>query len=52
LSPTTGSLRLILGDQLSKSISSLSDYADGDLVLIAEVDQEASYVRHHKKKRG
>jgi len=50
LSPTTGSLRLILGDQLSKSISSLSDYADGDLVLIAEVDQEASYVRHHKKK--
>ncbi|MEM8784941.1 MAG: cryptochrome/photolyase family protein [Pseudomonadota bacterium] len=43
-------LRLILGDQLSKSISCLSDYADGDLVLLAEVTEEATYVRHHKKK--
>lgn len=43
-------LRLVLGDQLSPSISALTDYTDGDLVLMAEVDAEARYVRHHKKK--
>ncbi|XBQ15720.1 MAG: cryptochrome/photolyase family protein [Oceanicaulis sp.] len=43
-------LRLILGDQLSANIASLRDYEAGDLVLMAEVDGEATYVRHHKKK--
>ena len=43
-------LRLVLGDQLSDSIASLADYADGDLILMAEVAEEAGYVPHHKKK--
>ena len=44
-------LRLILGDQLSLSISSLIDCdRDRDTILICEVREEASYVRHHKKK--
>jgi len=45
------SLILILGDQLSLSMSSLKqgDKA-GDVVLMAEVMEEASYVPHHKKK--
>jgi deoxyribodipyrimidine photolyase-related protein len=44
-------LRLILGDQLSGSLSALSDIdLDCDTVLIAEVREEATYVRHHKKK--
>ncbi|MEO0981763.1 MAG: cryptochrome/photolyase family protein [Pseudomonadota bacterium] len=46
-----GVLRLVLGDQLSPSVSSLAD-ADpsNDLILMAEVAAEATYVRHHKKK--
>jgi deoxyribodipyrimidine photolyase-related protein len=46
-----GALRLVLGDQLSHSLSSLKD-ADkaADTVLIVEVMEEASYVPHHKKK--
>ncbi len=44
------SLRLVLGDQLTRSLASLRDVANGDLVLMAEVGEEASYVRHHKKK--
>jgi deoxyribodipyrimidine photolyase-related protein len=43
-------LRLILGDQLSLSISSLSDASKDDLILMCEVRQEATYVKHHKKK--
>jgi len=43
-------LRLILGDQLSLSTSSLSDVASDDLILMCEVRQEATYVKHHKKK--
>ena len=44
-------LRLILGDQLSACISSLVDCdKENDLVLICEVIEEASYVKHHKKK--
>lgn len=50
MSETPRSLRLVLGDQLSPTISSLSDYRDGDLVVMAEVHAEATYVRHHKKK--
>ena len=44
-------LILILGDQLSQQIASL-EAADRetDIVLLVEVAEEASYVRHHKKK--
>lgn len=46
-----GALRLILGDQLSHSVSSLANAdRDQDTILIAEVMAEASYVPHHKKK--
>jgi deoxyribodipyrimidine photolyase-related protein len=44
------SLRLILGDQLSTSISSLRDIAKDDVILMCEVIEEATYVRHHPKK--
>ncbi|MFK8036143.1 MAG: cryptochrome/photolyase family protein [Hyphomicrobiales bacterium] len=44
-------LRFILGDQLSHDISSLSDAVPGiDKVLLCEVVEEASYVKHHKQK--
>ena len=43
-------LRLILGDQLSHNISSLDDIAADDVILMAEVRSEATYVKHHKKK--
>ena len=44
-------LRLILGDQLSPSLSSLSD-ADPkkDVLLFCEVKAEATYVPHHPQK--
>lgn len=47
----SGSLILVLGDQLSKTVSSLQ-YADRstDRILMMEVMEEATYVRHHKKK--
>ena len=44
-------LRLILGDQLNQRISSLKDCdITGDVILMAEVWNEATYVKHHKKK--
>ena len=44
-------LRLILGDQLSPSLSSLSDCDKAaDKLLMCEVWDEATYVKHHKKK--
>ncbi len=44
-------IRLVLGDQLSRSISSLSDIDPGrDLVLMLEVLEENQYVRHHQQK--
>lgn len=44
-------LRLILGDQLSPTISSLMGVdKDHDTILICEVRSEATYVKHHKKK--
>ena len=43
-------LRLILGDQLSLSLASLTDATADDLLLMCEVRQEATYVKHHKKK--
>ncbi len=44
-------LRLVLGDQLSHNISSLSDVVPKrDAILMCEVWEEATYVKHHKKK--
>ena len=44
-------LRLILGDQLSREISSLKDIdIKNDTILMCEVWEEATYVKHHKKK--
>tara|TARA_R110002126_G_scaffold187410_2_gene336101 strand:+ start:22375 stop:22596 length:222 start_codon:yes stop_codon:yes gene_type:complete len=44
-------LRLILGDQLSESISSLRGYElETNIILMCEVWDEATYVKHHKKK--
>ena len=48
-----GTLRLVLGDQLSAParLSSLRDLdPDRDVVLMAEVTSELTYVRHHKQK--
>ena len=45
------SLRIVLGDQLSPSISCLDGCNKStDIILICEVWDEATYVRHHKKK--
>ena len=44
-------LRLILSDQLTENISSLRDMdAENDIILFCEVWEEATYVKHHKKK--
>ncbi|MBU2223787.1 MAG: cryptochrome/photolyase family protein [Gammaproteobacteria bacterium] len=43
-------LILILGDQLSPAIASLRQWQPGDIVLLAEVQAEASYVGHHQHK--
>jgi len=43
-------LRLVLGDQLSRNISALDGVQTGDLIVLAEVSAEASYVPHHRKK--
>jgi len=44
-------LRLVLGDQVSDSLSALADLDPArDTVLMAEVREEATYVRHHKQK--
>lgn len=44
-------LRLILGDQLTHSLSALEGIdVENDIVLLAEVRSEACYVKHHKKK--
>lgn len=44
-------LRIVLGDQLSDSLSALQDInKETDLVLMMEVKDEITYVRHHKKK--
>jgi deoxyribodipyrimidine photolyase-related protein len=44
-------LRLVLGDQLTRTVAALrgADPAR-DVVLMAEVQGEATYVRHHKQK--
>ena len=46
-----GAIRLVLGDQLSHSLSGLADLdKERDVVLMAEVIEEVTYVRHHKRK--
>ena len=48
---TGGSLRFVLGDQLNRRVSSLIDLdLAHDTVLLVEVRDEATYVRHHKQK--
>ena len=47
----SGALRVVLGDQCSHSLSALADLdPDRDVVLLAEVEAECTYVRHHKQK--
>jgi deoxyribodipyrimidine photolyase-related protein len=48
---SVSSLRIVLGDQLTPALSALrgGDPAR-DVVLMMEVAEEATYVRHHKKK--
>ena len=44
-------LRLILGDQLNHQLASLRDInIETDIVLMAEVGAEVTYVKHHKRK--
>ena len=44
-------LRVILGDQLTDSISSLNNCDKSeDIILISEVIEEATFIPHHKKK--
>lgn len=44
-------LRFVLGDQLHRRIASLIDInPEHDVVLMVEVRDEATYVRHHKQK--
>ncbi|MEW9921211.1 cryptochrome/photolyase family protein [Marimonas sp. MJW-29] len=44
-------LVLVLGDQLSMDLSALKKAEKGkDIVVIAEVSEEAGYVKHHPKK--
>ena len=44
-------LVVVLGDQLSPDLSSLAASNRAlDLVVMCEVAEEATYVRHHKKK--
>ncbi|WP_189480444.1 cryptochrome/photolyase family protein [Alishewanella tabrizica] len=43
-------LIVILGDQLSPALASLRQAKPDDLILMAEVNREATYVKHHKHK--
>jgi deoxyribodipyrimidine photolyase-related protein len=44
-------LRIVLHDQLSFSLPSLIDLdCQNDLILMMELEQECTYVKHHKKK--
>ena len=44
-------LRVVLGDQCSRHLSALADLDPArDVVLLAEVRAECTYVKHHKKK--
>jgi deoxyribodipyrimidine photolyase-related protein len=47
----SGTLRLVLGDQLSRGLASLRDVDPvRDVVLFVEVAEETRYVPHHKQK--
>lgn len=49
--PSTPVIVPILGDQLSPHISSLADRSPDDtVILMMEVTEETTYVRHHKAK--
>jgi deoxyribodipyrimidine photolyase-related protein len=49
--PVVTVLRIILGDQLSLDLSALNALVPGrDTVLMMEVMEENTYVRHHKQK--
>ncbi|SNY54462.1 deoxyribodipyrimidine photolyase-related protein [Arsukibacterium tuosuense] len=43
-------LIVILGDQLSPALPALREAKSDDVILLAEVQQEATYVKHHKHK--
>jgi deoxyribodipyrimidine photolyase-related protein len=44
-------LILVLGDQLTETLPAISDAVKSkDTILMAEVREEATYVKHHKKK--
>ena len=43
-------LRFVLGDQLLRDVSCLRGLGEDDVVLMCEVAEEATHVRHHKKK--
>ena len=45
-----GTLRLILGDHLSRDVAALDGLEAGDVVLMVEVAEEKTYVPHHKQK--
>jgi deoxyribodipyrimidine photolyase-related protein len=46
-----GTLRLVLGDQLSRPLTALNGLDPAhDTILMVEVVEEATYVRHHKQK--
>ena len=48
---STGTLRIVLGDQCSPGLSALSDLdVAHDVVLMSEVMGECTYVKHHPKK--
>ena len=49
--PCGGTLRVVLGDQLSRNLSALEGLDPArDTVLLAEVMDECTYVMHHPKK--
>ena len=44
-------LRLVLGDQLTRELASLADLdRERDVILMAEVADETVYVPHHPQK--
>ncbi|MEM9707002.1 MAG: cryptochrome/photolyase family protein, partial [Pseudomonadota bacterium] len=48
---TERALIFVLGDQLSHGLASLkAGDPDADIVVMGELTEEATYVRHHKKK--
>jgi len=51
VSPASGVMRVVLGDQLSRGLSALSDLDPArDTVLLMEVMGECDYVPHHPQK--